>query len=384
VPGGKAGDEAIEAGGCRPEDSAAAEICRRHLLALLGGCTALPLLPGGGAAFELDAARGVLTVAPQLSAVTPAVVNISVRQQVPVHQNPLLQDPFFRRFFGLPEQQMPRHREALSAGSGVIVDAGQGFVLTNSHVIDQADQILTTLQDGRQEPAEVVGIDPATDIALLRIPPNGLQAAPLGDSDLLQVGDLVFAIGNPFGLGQTVTSGIVSALGRTGISRGGYEDFIQTDASINPGNSGGALVDSRGRLVGINTAILSRSGGNIGIGFAVPSNLARAVMEQLVAHGRVERGRIGVAIQDLTPELAEGFGLTGHSGALITAVEPGSPAEQGGLRRGDLVVALNGEAIRNAANLRTRVGLLRIGQSLRLTVIRDGRQRDIELRVAAI
>lgn len=382
--GDEAGGEAIEPGGCRSEDPAAAALCRRQALAVIGGAAALPLLPPGAAAFELDAERGVLTVAPQLSAVTPAVVNISVRQQVPVHQNPLLQDPFFRRFFGLPEQQAPQHREALSAGSGVIVDAGEGLVLTNSHVIDQADRILITQQDGRQEPAEVVGVDPATDIALLRIAANGLQAAPLGDSDLLQVGDLVFAIGNPFGLGQTVTSGIVSALGRTGISRGGYEDFIQTDASINPGNSGGALVDSRGRLIGINTAILSRSGGNIGIGFAVPSNLARAVMEQLVAHGRVERGRIGVAIQDLTPELAEGFGLAGQSGALITAVEPGSPAEKGGLRRGDLVVAVDGEAIRSAANLRTRVGLLRIGQSLRLRVLRDGRAREVELRVAAI
>jgi len=355
---------------------------RRGFLALLGGVATLALLPSPAGAFQLDAQRGVLTVAPQLAEVTPAVVNISTRHQVPVHQNPLLQDPFFRRFFGLPEFQAPQQRQVLSAGSGVIVDASRGLVLTNNHVIENADQIVVSLYDGRQEPAEVVGTDTATDIAVLRIAANNLRAAPLGNSADLRVGDLVFAIGNPFGLGQTITSGIISALGRTGINRGGYEDFIQTDASINPGNSGGALVDSRGQLIGINTAILSRSGGNIGIGFAVPVNLARAVMDQLVAHGAVERGRIGVSIQDLTPDLAAAFGLNRLEGALITSIEPGSPAERAGLRRGDLVIELDGQEIRNATNLRNRVSLVRPGGAITLTVLRDGSRYQFNLRVA--
>ncbi|HLW27439.1 MAG TPA: Do family serine endopeptidase [Kiloniellales bacterium] len=365
------------------ESSAGAAAHRRQFLSLLGGIAALSCLPSTARAFQLDPSRGVLTVAPELAQVTPAVVNISTRHQVPVRQNPLLQDPFFRRFFGLPEFQAPPQRQVLSAGSGVIVDAGRGLVLTNNHVIENADQIVVSLFDGRQEPAEVVGTDPATDIALLRVSGRELQAAPIGNSSTLQVGDLVFAIGNPFGLGQTITSGIISALGRTGINQGGYEDFIQTDASINPGNSGGALVNSRGELIGINTAILSRSGGNIGIGFAVPVNLARAVMEQLVAYGRVERGRIGVSIQNLTPDLADAFGLNTLNGALITSVERGSSAERGGLRRGDLVIAVDGREIRNASDLRNRIGLVRVGDSVTLTIIRDGRQRELDLRVAA-
>lgn len=365
------------------EPSAGAAAHRRQFLSLLGGIAALSCLPSTARAFQLDPSRGVLTVAPELAQVTPAVVNISTRHQVPVRQNPLLQDPFFRRFFGLPEFQAPPQRQVLSAGSGVIVDAGRGLVLTNNHVIENADQIVVSLFDGRQEPAEVVGTDPATDIALLRVSGRELQAAPIGNSSTLQVGDLVFAIGNPFGLGQTITSGIISALGRTGINQGGYEDFIQTDASINPGNSGGALVNSRGELIGINTAILSRSGGNIGIGFAVPVNLARAVMEQLVAYGRVERGRIGVSIQNLTPDLADAFGLNTLNGALITSVERGSSAERGGLRRGDLVIAVDGREIRNASDLRNRIGLVRVGDSVTLTIIRDGRQRELDLRVAA-
>ena len=365
------------------ESSAGAAAHRRQFLSLLGGIAALSCLPSTARAFQLDPSRGVLTVAPELAQVTPAVVNISTRHQVPVRQNPLLQDPFFRRFFGLPEFQAPPQRQVLSAGSGVIVDAGRGLVLTNNHVIENADQIVVSLFDGRQEPAEVVGTDPATDIALLRVSGRELQAAPIGNSSTLQVGDLVFAIGNPFGLGQTITSGIISALGRTGINQDGYEDFIQTDASINPGNSGGALVNSRGELIGINTAILSRSGGNIGIGFAVPVNLARAVMEQLVAYGRVERGRIGVSIQNLTPDLADAFGLNTLNGALITSVERGSSAERGGLRRGDLVIAVDGREIRNASDLRNRIGLVRVGDSVTLTIIRDGRQRELDLRVAA-
>jgi len=364
-------------------EATAAAAARRSFLTLLGGTAAASCLAPAAAAFQLDPRRGVMTVAPELAQVTPAVVNISTRHQVPVRQNPLLQDPFFRRFFGLPEFETPPPRQVLSAGSGVIVDADRGLVLTNNHVIDNADQIAVSLYDGRQEPAEVVGTDPATDIALLRVSGGNLQEAPLGDSSLLQVGDLVFAIGNPFGLGQTITSGIISALGRSGINQGGYEDFIQTDASINPGNSGGALVNSRGELIGINTAILSRSGGNIGIGFAVPVNLARAVMEQLVAYGSVERGRIGVSIQNLTPDLADAFGLNTLNGALITAIERGSPAEHAGLQRGDLVIALNGREVRNATDLRNRIGLVRVGERVTMTIIRDGRQRNLDLRVSA-
>jgi len=337
----------------------------------------------GAQALQYDPDRGVITAAGVLSQITPSVVNISVRQQVPIRQNPLLQDPFFRRFLGIPD--LPQaSRQVLAAGSGVIVDAVNGYVVTNHHVAENASQLVVTLKDGRRFQARVLGSDPPTDIALLQIKPENLVAVPLGNSDTLQVGDLVFAIGNPFGLGQTVTSGIISALGRTGISDGGYEDFIQTDASINPGNSGGALVDSRGRLIGINTAILSRNGGPVGIGFAVPSNLVRQVMDQLAAHGHVERGRIGVTMQDLTPDLAEGFGVAGQQGALITAVQPASPAAAAGLQRGDIVVAINNEVVRNAANLRTRLGMLQIGQQVHLRVLRGGRVYELVAQMAAL
>ena len=260
----------------------------------------------GAQQMSLDPERGVITMAPLLERTTPAVVNISVQSREAAAENPLFRDPFFRRFFDLPEQ--PQARRAISAGSGVIVDARRGYVLTNHHVVRSAERITVTLKDRREFQAELVGSDPATDVALLRIPAQSLTALPFGDSDRLKVGDLVIAIGNPFGLGQTVTSGIVSALGRGGITSGNYEDFIQTDASINPGNSGGALINSKGELIGINTAILAPSGGNVGIGFAVPANMARSVMDQLLRFGQVRRGRIGVVIQDLDPEAAEALG----------------------------------------------------------------------------
>jgi S1-C subfamily serine protease len=245
----------------------------------------------------------VPTLAPMLREVTPGVVNIAVRARVP-SENPLLKDPFFRRFFDIPNvPEQPR--ETSATGSGVIVDARRGYVLTNNHVVEEADAIEVTTRDNQRFRARLVGRDPGTDVAVLQIQGQGLQAVPLGDSDRLEVGDYVVAIGNPFGLGQTVTSGIVSALGRGGLRVEGYEDFIQTDASINPGNSGGALVDLRGRLIGINTAILAPSGGNVGIGFAVPINMARAVMDQIIEYGEVRRGRIGIAVQDLTPEIAK-------------------------------------------------------------------------------
>ncbi len=312
------------------------------------------------------------TLAPMLERVTPAVVNIATRSDVRIRENPLLRDPFFRHFFDLP-QPRPRKRRTQSLGSGVIVDAQQGYVVTNAHVIDKADEITVTLQDGRNVSAELIGADSESDVAVIRIPSKNLTALPLGDSNSLRVGDFVVAIGNPFGLNQTVTSGIVSALGRSGLGIEGYEDFIQTDASINPGNSGGALVNLRGELIGINTAILAPSGGNVGIGFAIPINMVRQLKEQLVEHGEVRRGRLGVHVQDLTPELAQAFGIPRTGGAIIAQVIPESPAERAGMREGDVVVQVNGDDIENAADLRNAVGLLRVGQVIDVVVLRRGR-----------
>jgi serine protease DegQ len=325
--------------------------------------------------------RGLPTLAPLMEQVTPAVVNIAVRSVVQVPDNPLLRDPFFRRFFDLPERLPPRER--ISAGSGVIVDSANGYVLTNNHVIDRADEIVVRLKDRREYRAELVGRDPATDIAMLRIDAEGLTEIPLGDSDRLRVGDYVIAIGNPFGLGQTVTSGIVSALGRSGLNIEGYEDFIQTDASINPGNSGGALVNLAGELVGINTAIIGPAGGNVGIGFAVPSNMARAVMNQLVDYGQVQRGRLGVSIQDLTPELAEALGVATLSGAVISQIEPDSAAAAAGLQPGDVVTAIDGQVVRDSGDLRNRIGLIRAGTEIELTLLREGRELRLRTRVGA-
>ena len=246
------------------------------------------------------------TLAPIVNEVTPAVVNISVISRSAPEENPLFRDPFFRRFFNLPDKPQ---RQEQSAGSGVIVDARRGYVITNHHVIRNAEQVLVTLKDRRQFPAKLVGTDPGTDIAVLQIEAEGLSAIRIGDSDTLQVGDYVIAIGNPFGIGQTVTSGIVSALGRSGLSPEGYEDFIQTDASINPGNSGGALVNLRGELVGINSAIIGPAGGNVGIGFAVPSNMMRAVSNQIARFGEVRRGRLGIEMAELTPALSKKLGV---------------------------------------------------------------------------
>jgi serine protease DegQ len=327
----------------------------------------------------VDPERGVLTMAPLLEGVTPGVVNIAVRSRVERPANPLLDDPFFRRFFDLPAA--PPQRDVLSAGSGVIVDGGRGYVLTNSHVVANAQAIQVTLKDGRTYPARLIGGDPATDIALLEIDAQDLTAVPLGDSDGLEVGDLVIAIGNPFGLGQTVTSGIVSALGRGGLGIEGYEDFIQTDASVNPGNSGGALVNSRGELIGINTAILGPAGGNIGIGFAVPVNMARAVMAQLIEHGEVRRGRLGIRMQDLTPALASAMDLELRGGAVIAEVEPGSPAAQAGLRPGDVIVGVNDEPILDAGDLRNLVGIMPAGTGLDVVLHSAGRERSVNVRI---
>ena len=322
---------------------------------------------------------GIPTLAPLLEKVTPAVVNISVATMVPQRHNPLFRDPFFRRFFDMPDDAPARRQQ--SAGSGVIVDAARGFVLSNHHVVARAESVMVTLKDNRRFEAEVLGSDPGTDIALLRIEADGLTALPIGDSDALEVGDFVIAIGNPFGLGQTVTSGIVSALGRSGINVEGYEDFIQTDASINPGNSGGALVNLHGELVGINTAIIGPSGGNVGIGFAVPVNIATAVTQQLAEHGEMQRGKIGVMIQDLTPDLAEALGLDVERGALVSRVESGSPAEAAGLHDGDVIVAVNGAKVEGSRDLRNSIGLVRVGEEIELDVEREQRRIRLSVRV---
>src|SRR5580700_2901261 len=332
-----------------------------------------------GAPIPLADGAPVQTLAPVVSRITPGVVGISVRGRVR-EDNPLLQDPMFRRFFNL--QQQPVERETQATGSGVIVDAAQGYVMTNAYVVENANSIEVTTKDNRRYTAKLIGTDGDTDIAVLQIPAGSLTAVPMGDSDRLQVGDFVLAIGNPFGLGQTVTSGIVSALGRSGLGIEGYEDFIQTDASINPGNSGGPLVDLQGQVVGINTAILAPGGGNIGIGFAVPINMARRVMEQLVRYGEVKRGRIGVAIQDLTPDLARAMSTQHTTGAVIARVESGSPAEHAGLRTGDLVVAANGVPIRSGTQLRNMIGLSRIGDEVDLTIDRRGAEQRVPVRVA--
>jgi serine protease Do len=330
---------------------------------------------------------GVPTLAPVLREVTPGVVNIGVQtrqRRVDDSENPLLKDPFFRYFFGQPEtQQRQRERQVQATGSGVIVDAQQGYVLTNNHVVENAEAIEVTTKDNRRFRAKLVGRDPETDIAVVKIETQGaaLKAVPVGDSDKLEVGDFVLAIGNPFGLGQTVTSGIVSALGRSGLGIEGYEDFIQTDASINPGNSGGALVDLQGRLVGINTAILAPGGGNIGIGFAVPINMARRVMDQLVRYGEVKRGRIGIAIQELTPELATAMGTRRTEGAVIAKVEPRSSADKAGIKAGDLIVAVNGTPVRSATQLRNSIGLGRVGDVVAMTLERKGEIRSVEARI---
>lgn len=321
------------------------------------------------------------SLAPMVEKVTPAVVNIATEGTVQMRQNPLFNDPFFRHFFDFPQQ--PRERKTQSLGSGVIVDAGKGLILTNNHVITNADQITVTLRDGRELDAEIVGTDPETDVAVIKIPAEDLTAIKIADSEDLRVGDFVVAIGNPFGLGQTVTSGIVSALSRSGLNIEGYEDFIQTDASINPGNSGGALVNLRGELVGINTAIFSQSGGNIGIGFAIPINLAEQVMQQLIEYGEVKRGSIGVQIQDLNAQLAEAFGLEQRQkGAVIVQVFKDSPAEKAGLKAGDIVQSVNGKPIENASDLRNKVGLLRAGETVRLTVLRNGKEKSYSIKIA--
>ncbi len=347
--------------------------CLILIVLLLTAKTAAAALPQA-----LDG-QALPSLAPMLDKVTPAVVNIATEGRIRMQQNPLFADPFFRRFFNLPRQPVERRTQSL--GSGVIVDAERGLVLTNHHVIANAVEITVTLRDGRHMQAEIIGTDPATDVAVIKVPAEGLRAIKSADSDGLRVGDFVVAIGNPFGLGQTVTSGIVSALGRSGLRIEGYEDFIQTDASINPGNSGGALVNLRGELVGINTAIFSQSGGNIGIGFAIPINMAMQITEQLLETGAVERGFIGIQAQNLNADLAAAFGLENQQGAVINRVLPDSPAAAAGVEAGDIVVAINDKKMKNAREVRNYIGLLPVGEKLRLGILRDGKPKTFTVEV---
>ena len=332
----------------------------------------LPLVDSQGTALP--------SLAPMLKRVTPAVVNIATSGTVRIKENPLFNDPFFRHFFEQPSR--PRHRKTQSLGSGVIVDAKNGYILTNNHVIDKADVIKVTLRNGETYEAKLIGTDPDSDVAVIQIKAKNLTEIPLANSEEHQVGDFAIAIGNPFGLGQTVTSGIISAMERSGLGIEGYENFIQTDASINPGNSGGALVNLRGELIGINTAIFSKSGGSQGIGFAIPVNMASDIMQQLIKHGEVKRGRLGAQAQDLTPKLAEAFNIPFRRGAVVSHVEKDSAADRAGLKAGDIVTQINGKAVRNADMLRNNMGLLRIGQTVSMSILRDNKVLTLSARVA--
>ncbi len=345
---------------------------------------ALCVLAGCGHAGTIPAAvngQPLPSLAPMLARVSPAVVNISSTTHRQI-RDPFFDDPIMRQFFGLPLAP-PREAIEQSLGSGVIVDAQHGYILTNNHVVAGADDIKVTLTDGRNFKARLVGTDPATDIAVIQIPAQNLTALPLADSKKLRVGDFVVAIGDPFGLGQSATSGIISGLQRQGLRTNGYQNYIQTDASINPGNSGGALVNLNGELVGINSMIYSPSGASAGLGFAIPSDLAVSVMQQLIKTGRVVRGSLGVESQDLTPRLTAALGLKDSHGALITEVAPNSPAARVGLRPGDVVVAADGKPVDDAQDLRNAQGLKPLGSTLTLDVLRDGKSMQVSAKLAA-
>lgn len=321
------------------------------------------------------------SLAPMLEKVTPAVVNISSKTHVRLANDPLMNDPFFRQFFGVPN--MPRERVQQSLGSGVIVDAAKGYVLTNNHVVQGADDIGVTLHDGRELKAKIVGTDPDTDLAVIQIPAENLTALPLADSAQLRMGDFVVAVGDPFGIGESATSGIVSGLGRKGLGGRGFQNFIQTDASINPGNSGGALVNLRGELVGINSSIITPSGGSVGIGFAIPANLAGDVLRQLVKTGAVKRGSLGVEAQNLTPELAGALGVAPGRGAVVTRVQADSPADTAGIKPGDVITALNGNVVADENDLHNAEGLLPVGSAVELKLLRDGKPLALNTKLTA-
>ena len=335
--------------------------------------------PQAGLPIAVASGERLPSLAPMLDRTTPAVVNIATYTTVPV-RNPLLEDEFFRRFFNVPDQR--RYRRTQSAGSGVVVDASKGYIVTNYHVVRNADEVNITLADGRVLAAELVGSDAQVDLAVLKVEPEDLAEIEFANSSDLSVGDFVVAIGSPFGLSQTVTSGIVSALGRSGLGIEGYEDFIQTDASINPGNSGGALVDLNGRLIGINTAIVAPSGGNVGIGFAIPSNMVRAIMNQLIEHGEVRRGYLGLAVQGLNVELAEAFSVEQSEGVVVVEVDPESAADAAGLRSGDIITRVGARDIAKISDFHSQAAVMFVGDKVDMEVLRDGKTRSISLKVA--
>jgi len=325
-------------------------------------------------------ASGPVSYADAVGIAAPAVVNIHSRKTV-IQSSPLFDDPFFRRFFGEQFGLGPQQREETSLGSGVIVSA-QGYILTNNHVIEGADAIRVGLRDGRSAEAAIVGSDAEADLAVLKVKLDDLPTITLGDSDTLRVGDVVMAIGNPFGVGQTVTMGIISATGRSELGISTFENFIQTDAAINPGNSGGALITARGELIGINTAIFSRSGGSQGIGFAIPTSLARVSMAQIVEKGYVSRGWLGVEIQELTPQLAESFGIKGEKGIIIAGVLRNGPADEAGLQPGDIVTRLNGNPVENARSALNTIAATSPGKQLEIVALRSGKSLELTATVA--
>ena len=338
-----------------------------------------PLLFCGAAHAALpDAVDGqpLPSLAPMLERTTTGVVNVATFARVQSYPSPLMRDPFFRRFFQIPER-----RRAQSAGSGVIVDAETGHIVTNHHLVADAHEIHVRLSDGREFPADLVGVDPQVDLAVLRIEADDLTELPFGESQGLQVGDFVIAIGNPFGLEQTVTSGIVSALGRSGLRIEGYQNFIQTDASINPGNSGGALVDLTGQLVGINTAILATTGGNIGIGFAIPSDLVGSIMGEIIEHGAVRRGRIGVTVAGLNAQLARVHGVAETEGIVVTEIVPGSAADTAGIRRGDILANIDGRPMLRPGDYGHQEAVTMVGDELDVEIIRDGRRMHVTVSI---
>lgn len=379
---------------------------RRRTVVLLAAATAIGILAGSWATTRTNRSRfGILApatafvyadsggdigsqvsflngFAPVAKRVLPAVVNIASSKIIRT-RSPFLSDPFFRKFFGDEFSRVPRGQRERSLGSGVIVNAG-GYILTNSHVVAGADEITIYLGDKREFKGRIVGADPQTDVAVVKIEAKGLPVLTFGDSSKVQVGEFALAVGNPFGIGQTVTMGIISATGRSGLGIEDYEDFLQTDAAVNPGNSGGALVNVRGELIGINTAIVSgEGGGNEGVGFAVPINMARTVMDEFQKHGKVTRGWLGVSIQPVTPQIAQAFGLTGQlRGALVADVTPHSPAERSGIKKGDIILELNGAQISDSQELRLKLATLAPGATVKLKIFRDRQEREIAVTLA--
>ncbi len=349
--------------------------CTALLVAAVGG---LPFAAASAAIPAAVAGMRVPSLSPMIRKVSPAVVAIATKGVMPGSgaDDPLRDDPFYSQLFHDLPGQGSGEQPFAAAGSGVIVDARRGYILTNAHVVDHATGVTVTLQDGRKLQARLIGSDPPSDIAVVQVAARGLTQIRLGDSAKLAVGDFVVAIGNPFGLPHSVTAGIVSGLNRSGLSPDDYEDYIQTDASINPGNSGGALVDLRGDLVGINTAMLSGSGDNIGIGFAIPIDTAARVMRQLIAYGAVRRGQLGVSLYPVTPGVARSLGLRSAAGGLVAQVIPGSPAGKAGVRAGDVITAIAGRRIESNTDLRNAIGFLRVGDEVTIDLLHDGRREE--------